>query len=359
MDAGEVRAGSALELRGIAKSFGGTPVLGGVDLSVRPGELLVVLGPSGSGKTTLLQLIAGYELPDAGTVSLDGRDVTRTDPSRRDIGMVFQNYALFPHLTVAQNVAFPLRMRSLPAERVAERVDWALKLVDLASYGARYPRELSGGQQQRVALARASVFDPRLLLLDEPFGALDRKLRDTMQLELRRLQRRLKLTTVFITHDQDEALILGDRIAVLRDGTLQQVASPVELYRAPANRFVADFIGESNLLAGTAVSATVVDCASLKFTLRKPEKPGARLHVLLRPEAIRIATPLDPPENRVAATVIERVFLGNAYRYRVAVGEGLELLARIPSAPRAWLPGPGERAEFAWDEETVHLIEAQ
>jgi len=226
-------------------------------------------------------------------------------------------------------------MRKLAAGRIAERVEWALKLVDLAGYGARYPRELSGGQQQRVALARASVFDPRLLLLDEPFGALDRKLRDTMQLEVRRLQRRLKLTTVFITHDQDEALILGDRIAVLRDGTLQQVASPVELYRAPANRFVADFIGESNLL------------------------PGARAgtHMLLRPEAIRIAAADD--QNRVAATVIERVFLGNAYRYRVATGEGLELLARIPATVRTRLPEPGERTEFAWDAEAVHVIEAQ
>jgi putative spermidine/putrescine transport system ATP-binding protein len=335
LDAVAVKAGSALEISGVAKSFGTTTVLKGVDLSVRPGELLVVLGPSGSGKTTLLQLIAGYELPDAGTISLDRRDVTRIDPSRRDIGMVFQNYALFPHLTVAQNIAFPLRMRKHDAAHIAERVDWALKLVDLAGYGGRYPRELSGGQQQRVALARASVFGPRLLLLDEPFGALDRKLRDAMQLELRRLQRRLNLTTVFITHDQDEALILGDRIAVLRDGTLQQVASPVDLYRAPANRFVADFIGESNLLPGT--------------------KAGT--HLLLRPEAIRIASADD--QNRVSATVIERAFLGNAYRYRVATGEGLELLARIPATVRTRLPEPGERAEFAWDAESVHLIGAQ
>jgi putative spermidine/putrescine transport system ATP-binding protein len=365
VDAGEVRTGAALEVQGLVKSFGGTQVLKGIELAVRAGELLVVLGPSGSGKTTLLQLIAGYELPDAGAVRLGGSDVTFADPSRRDIGMVFQSYALFPHLTVAQNVAFPLRMRRLAQREIAERVAWALGLVDLAGFGSRYPRQLSGGQQQRVALARAVVFGPRLLLLDEPFGALDRKLRDAMQVELRRLQRALAVTTVFITHDQDEALILGDRIAVLREGTLQQVAPPGELYRTPANRFVADFIGESNLLTGVVIEAangeSVVDCSSVRIAVRCGDEQarGAPVDVLLRPEAIRLAALGKRPRNVVEGTVTERIFLGNAYRYRIAVAGDLELLVRVPSMPGERLPAPGERAQFGWDAEDTHLIVAR
>ncbi len=244
--------GSAeLLIEGVAKRFGDVVALDHVSLQVAQGELLTILGPSGSGKTTLLKVVAGFETPDAGRVKVGGADITALPPAKRDIGMVFQNYALFPHLSVKANVAFPLEMRNVGRAEIDRRVAEALAMVELAGYEARLPKQLSGGQQQRVALARAIVFNPRLLLLDEPFGALDRKLRETMQLEVRRLQRRLGLTTIFITHDQEEALVLSDRIAVMNKGAIQQIATTTEIYERPANDFVADFVGESNILHGT------------------------------------------------------------------------------------------------------------
>src|SRR5437867_2815432 len=314
VDAGQV--GSALVLSDLSKSFGAVKALRRVNLSIRPGELLAVLGPSGSGKTTLLQTVAGYEAPDEGRVMLDGDDVTGLAPEHRDIGMVFQNYALFPHMTVAQNIAFPLEMRKLRAAQIAERVAWALELVALPGYAERLPRQLSGGQQQRVALARAIVFGPRLLLLDEPLGALDRRLRDEMQLELRRLQRRLRLTTLFITHDQDEALTLGDRIAVMREGELEQVATPGELYSTPSSRFVAEFVGESNIVSGRLLekksSEGVIDVAGLRLTIRCPDDlaAGALVSVLIRPEVSRLPGG-ERLRNVLSGTVVERIFIGN------------------------------------------------
>ena len=239
-----------LDIEGASKSFGEVAALADVSLGVSAGEFVTILGPSGSGKTTLLKVIAGFETADAGRILVDGSDVTDLDPAQRNIGMVFQNYALFPHMSVARNVAYPLAMRRMAKAEIAKRVAEALEMVELAGMAERLPKQLSGGQQQRVALARATVFQPRLLLLDEPFGALDRKLREQMQLEVRRLQRRLGLTTLFITHDQEEALVMSDRIAVMDKGRLQQVGLPHEIYEAPANPFIADFIGESNIFAG-------------------------------------------------------------------------------------------------------------
>src|ERR1700722_14226693 len=255
-------AGAGLALRGIRKAFGPVAALDGIDLEVKPGEFLTILGPSGSGKTTLLKIVAGFELPEEGDVLLGGADVTFTAPARRNVGMVFQNYALFPHLDVRRNIAFPLEVRRLPRAEIDRRVGATLALVDLEGYEGRFPRQLSGGQQQRVALARAIVFDPQLLLLDEPFGALDRKLREAMQLEVRRLQRRLGLTTVFITHDQEEALILSDRIAVMSHGRIQQVATTTEIYERPSSDFVADFVGESNIFRGTVTEPGVVSLSA-------------------------------------------------------------------------------------------------
>ena len=275
-----------LDVEAISKTFGEVTALADVSLGVSAGEFVTILGPSGSGKTTLLKVIAGFETADLGRIRVDGADVTDLDPALRNIGMVFQNYALFPHMSVARNVAYPLAMRGMAKREIAERVVEALDMVELGSMAERLPKQLSGGQQQRVALARATVFQPRLLLLDEPFGALDRKLREQMQLEVRRLQRRLGLTTLFITHDQEEALVMSDRVAVMDKGRVQQVGPPHDIYEAPANAFIADFIGESNILAGTVDTPgdgvlrvrlesgrTIMSCLDL-VKIKRSQKPG-------------------------------------------------------------------------------------
>ncbi len=348
-----------LTVRGAVKRFGAVTALAGVDLDVAEGELLTILGPSGSGKTTLLKVVAGFEVPDEGSVQLGSVDVTLAPPRARDVGMVFQNYALFPHLTVAQNVAFPLEMRRVPKAERQSRVAEALALVELSGYEARLPRQLSGGQQQRVALARSIVFNPRLLLLDEPFGALDRKLREAMQLEVRRLQRRLKLTTLFITHDQEEALILSDRIAVMNAGRLEQVGTPSEVYARPATRFVADFVGESNLfdgIAGPDATAEVPGLGRL-FLAAQAGTPGARVTLLLRPEALRIGGAADPLANRAAGQVVETVFLGLSVKLRIQPEGGPELLVRLPLRPSEPPPAlEGEIVTVGFAPEDVHVI---
>jgi putative spermidine/putrescine transport system ATP-binding protein len=349
-----------LTVRGAVKRFGAVTALAGVDLTVAEGELLTILGPSGSGKTTLLKVVAGFEIPDEGTVHLGSVDVTMAPPRSRDVGMVFQNYALFPHLTVAQNVAFPLEMRRLPKAERESRVAEALALVELSGYGGRLPRQLSGGQQQRVALARAIVFNPRLLLLDEPFGALDRKLREAMQLEVRRLQRRLKLTTLFITHDQEEALILSDRVAVMNAGCLEQVGAPAELYARPATRFVADFVGESNLLEGTATDGAAAEVPGLgRVALAAPAgPPGTRATLLLRPEALRVGAAAAALPNRISGRVLETVFLGLSVKLRLQVEGGPELLARLPLRPSEPPPArEGEVVPLGFAPEDLHVIQ--
>ena len=273
------RAGARLELRGLTKRFGAVTAVDELALTVEPGELLTLLGPSGCGKTTVLNLIAGFEAPDAGAVRIDTTDVAGLPPHRREVGMVFQDYALFPHLTVRENVAFPLRVRGVAGSEVRERVDAMLELVRLPGYGDRLPRQLSGGQQQRVALARALIFHPRVLLMDEPFGALDRALRETLRAELRDLQRALAITVVLVTHDQEEAMDLADRVAVMRDGRLQQVGPPRALYDRPANAFVAGFVGESNLLDGVVLSveggeAVVETAGGQRLRARGPRTPS-------------------------------------------------------------------------------------
>jgi putative spermidine/putrescine transport system ATP-binding protein len=339
-----------LRVEGLRRRFGDVVALDKVTLDIAPGELLTILGPSGSGKTTLLKVVAGFEKPDAGRVLVDGRDITAMPPARRDIGMVFQNYALFPHLTVAGNVAFPLEMRNMARAEIERRVAETLALVELTGYGERLPRQLSGGQQQRVALARAIVFDPRLLLLDEPFGALDRKLRETMQLEVRRLQRRLGLTTIFITHDQEEALVLSDRIAVMNRGTIQQVASTMDIYERPANDFVADFVGESNIFHGTSTEPGVVTLSGGRRVLvNGVTKVGERVGVLMRPERFS-----DKGANCFAGNVLEAVYLGSSLKLRLACEDGLELTVRQPA--RGKLPAAGQRLEVAIDADAIHVF---
>ena len=339
-----------LRLEGIGKRFGEVRALDNVSLAVERGELLTILGPSGSGKTTLLKVVAGFETPDGGSVRVDGVEIAALPPAKRDIGMVFQNYALFPHLSVRRNVAFPLEMRDVAKPEIERRVTDTLGLVELAGYDERLPRQLSGGQQQRVALARAIVFNPRLLLLDEPFGALDRKLRETMQLEVRRLQRRLGLTTIFITHDQEEALVLSDRIAVMNKGTIQQIASTVEIYERPASGFVADFVGESNILHGVvSAPGTVVLDGGRTLQVVRAAPAGRRVGLLMRPERFSSSA------NAFTGEVVEAIYLGSSFKLRLRCEGGLELIVRQPA--RGKLPAVGERVTVGIEPDEIHVFE--
>src|SRR5580658_2745555 len=282
--------GAAVFLSGLEKRYDNVGAVRGVSLDIRSGEFLTLLGPSGSGKTTTLMMIAGFEAPSDGDITIDGRSVVTLPPHRRNIGMVFQNYALFPHLTVAENIGFPLKQRGVDRATRARLVDESLELVRLPGYEARYPRQLSGGQQQRVALARAIVFQPRLLLLDEPLGALDKQLRESLQLEMRRLHADLGITFIHVTHDQEEALTMSDRIAVVNEGRIAQLGTPEDLYDRPCDRFVASFIGESNFLpcnlVGKENEMVVGDCGGtiLRALTGSPPSAGTEATFTMRPE---------------------------------------------------------------------------
>jgi iron(III) transport system ATP-binding protein len=313
--------------RNVSLAFGATRVLENVSVAIEPGEFFALLGPSGSGKSTLLRLIAGFLQPGSGTIEVGGVDITRIAPWERDIGMVFQNYALWPHMTVWQNVAFGLEERKLPRATVEEKVAAALDLVGLKDFGARRPGQLSGGQQQRVALARTIAIEPKVLLLDEPLSNLDAKLRIHMRGELLALQRKLGITTIFVTHDQEEALSISDRVAVLDQGVIQQVGTPNELYDAPANRFIATFVGTINLLNGTLEKAgggTVFRCETLgAIAIASGTASAGPAEIAIRPHAIHLAVPgkpLDAGRTWLDGTVAEREFLGEFVRYTVRVG---------------------------------------
>lgn len=352
----------ALEVSGVRKHYGSVTALAGVNFTVRRGEFLTLLGPSGSGKTTLLKVIAGFEDLDEGSIILEGKHLAQIPPSRRDIGMVFQNYALFPHLTVAENVAFPLKMRSYSRAQIDERVASFLEMVDLGDYGARYPHQLSGGQQQRVALARATVFGPRILLLDEPFGALDRRLREAMQLQVRAFQQRLHLTTIFITHDQEEALVMSDRIAVMQQGQLQQIAEPGEVYRRPASEFVATFLGESNILSGRAARdkagrpVVVTDGGDEIRVEGLEEDDGGRLSVLVRPEGLHPLKEDENHENTVPGRVVEVVYLGATIKYVFETESGTRLLFRRQAGADEEVLPAGRSLRLGWSSREAHLL---
>ncbi len=350
-------------MRGIAKRFGAVDAVRPTTFRVAGGRFVTLLGPSGSGKTTLLKLIAGFEEPSTGTVHIAGREVTHVAPYRRNVGFVFQQYALFPHLTVAQNVAYPLEMRRMPRNDIRNAVSDTLELVRLGDLADRRPSELSGGQQQRVALARAIVFRPPVLLMDEPMAALDKRLREEMQYEIRALQRRLGITTIAVTHDQSEALVMSDEIFVLKDGMLQQSGSPEDLYHNPCNEFVATFLGESNILQGQVAgpddepSLTLGE--SLRIPLAKPApQAGTQSAYMLRPEAIEVA-PIQRASNvTVHAEVIDRVFCGDVVRLRLQLRDapGTTLIAKVGAARSREVPDLGSMVPASWRSEDMIIV---
>ena len=347
-----------LQLIGLAKHYGPTIALDGVSITVADHEFVTLLGPSGSGKTPALRIVAGFIEPTDGTVFIGGRDVTWLPPERRDIGMVFQSYALFPHMTVWKNIAFGLERRRIPRADRERQVGEALDLVRLTGLGGRYPRELSGGQQQRVALARALAIRPTLLLLDEPLSNLDAKLRGEVRLEIRRLQRDLGITTVLVTHDQEEALTVSDRIAVMREGRIEQIAAPGALYTAPANRFVAEFVGRMNFLPVTRVEGTEGSFARYRLPdaqiVRAPITGDipAEGTLAVRPEALRAGPPSEANSNTLTATLEYRVFLGEITEVGARLADSTAVVMRtldpsgLPTEPGApislwWNPVDG------------------
>ena len=322
-----------ITIRQLAKRYGDVHALDRVDLDVRSGEFLTLLGPSGSGKTTLLMVLAGFTRPDAGSVRFGDREVVRLPPHKRDVGMVFQNYALFPHMDVAANIAFPLRLRRMNAPEIAHRVERALETVQLAGYGARRIDQLSGGQRQRIALARAIVFEPRILLMDEPLSALDKQLREHMQIELRALHDQLGMTTIYVTHDQREALTMSDRIAVIQHGRVMQLDTPRRIYETPANRFVAGFIGESTFVPVERLADGARDvgdapraryrCAGRALTCKAPGEADGKLVLLLRPERVRIVHgPARDDVNELDGEVEDVIYQGDTYLVQVRLMDG-------------------------------------
>ncbi len=360
--------GVAVELQHVSKRFGESAAVHDVSLQIAEGEFFSLLGPSGCGKTTTLRMIAGFELPDAGEVLIQGRPMGATPPYRRHVNTVFQNYALFPHLTVAQNVAFGLEMQRVARAEIAARVAEALRLVRLDGYESRRPRQLSGGQQQRVALARALVNHPAVLLLDEPLGALDLKLRKELQLELRALQERVGITFVYVTHDQEEALTMSDRIAVMNRGKVLQVGTPTEIYERPSCRFVADFIGETNFLEGTVleshddrarvrVSHNLVVCGHAP----RPVTPGQTVTISIRPEKVRLIEGAPPEADNVFPVTVDRVaYIGSDTRILVTLDgqKGFAVWEQNPIStlnPQEYY-ARGDRAYLAWPAENALVL---
>ena len=340
---------------GVQKTYDGVQlVVRQLDLDIRRGEFLTLLGPSGSGKTTTLMMLAGFESPTAGDILLDGKPITRTPPHKRNFGMVFQNYALFPHLTVAQNVAYPLTVRKVPRAEARQRVTRALGMVRLQGMDTRLPAQLSGGQQQRVALARALVFEPQLVLMDEPLGALDKQLREHMQIELKELHRQLGVTFVFVTHDQGEALTMSDRVAVFNNGVIQQIDTADRMYEAPANRFVASFIGDSTMLHGTVRAAQVegdsercgivlTDGRVLTGLNVNGASVGAQVEACIRPERIAVHTQaVNDRGNVLQAQVRDVIYFGDHLRLLCRVGEGQSAATvKLPLSASS-VPKPGD-----------------
>jgi putative spermidine/putrescine transport system ATP-binding protein len=351
-----------LRIEGVRKAYGSVVALQATSLDVRDGEFVTLLGPSGSGKTTLLHAVAGLTEPDEGRVLIDDVDVTYLAPNRRDLGMVFQNYALFPHLSVFENIAFPLRMRRCPRSELDQRVRDALKLVQLEHTATRLPRELSGGQQQRVALARCVVYRPSIVLMDEPLGALDKKLREQMQAEIRRIHRELGVTVLYVTHDQEEAMTLSDRICLMRGGRIEQAGSPRDLYVEPRSTYAADFLGESNLLLGTLESVDRVALRgagpplSVLCTPNSKVASGSAVRCFVRPEAIRLLTNGSIADNTFEATIDEIVLAGGVTRYTLALPSGVVARATLLTSSATAAHCVGESVRIGFDRPDVRVL---
>ncbi len=362
---------SSIRLSSLTKSFGPLVAVNNLNLELRQGELVAFLGPSGCGKTTTLRMIAGFERADRGAIYLGGREVTGLPPERRDAGMVFQNYALFPHLTVFENVAFGLQMRKVPKSDIRQRVADILAKVQLTGLGDRYPPQLSGGQQQRTALARALVYNPTVLLLDEPLANLDAKLREEMRFYIRSLQQEFGITTVYVTHDQAEALVLADRVAVMRGGVLQQIDAPEEIYRRPRNAWVADFVGIANLIPGRVVDDSdgvhVVETSvgRLRGVAGEITAADSDVVVNVRPESLRLHVQLEtggldrsgaiPAENQLSGVVEDRAYLGNLADYRVRIGP--DVVVRVQAEPFPVFH-VGDRVALSFTAEQAWIINA-
>lgn len=365
-------ASPLVSFRGVQKTYDGdTLVVKGLDLDIARGEFLTLLGPSGSGKTTCLMMLAGFEQPTAGDILLDGDPITALPPHKRDIGMVFQNYALFPHMTVAENLAFPLKVRGMDKGEIDRKVADALAMVELDEFGGRRPAQLSGGQQQRVAVARALVFEPKLVLMDEPLGALDRLLREQMQVEIKHLHETLGITIVYVTHDQGEALTMSDRIAVFNDGVIQQVAPPTELYERPQNSFVASFIGDSNRLAGqikTVADGRVtvaLDSGGNDLVTALPvaaTAEGERTLLSIRPERVHLLDDADDADtgrldNVFEGTVRELIYFGDHRQVRLALAGCDDFIVKVPNTAPRGLLARGDRVRVGWKAEDAHALD--
>lgn len=343
----DVKTGG-IALHSLQKTYGGVAAVDDVSLSVSPGEFISLLGPSGSGKTTTLMMIAGFELPDSGRVLLDQKDITRLPPHRRELGVIFQNYALFPHMTVEENVAYPLRMRRVAKAVVEAQVRRVLDQVHLGALASRRPHQMSGGQQQRVAIARALVFNPPVLLLDEPLGALDKKLREHLRGEIKTLHREVGKTMIYVTHDQDEALAMSDRVAVMHEGRIRQVSVPQDLYRRPADLFVASFVGEANLMPAKVKSGNVYGPAGEKLPAARCPDVDRDVTLCVRPEHLHLDTNPAGSAHGIQGHVVGRTFIGDATIFEFRSDSGLLLTSKVLNMSAESLPDIGAACAASW-----------
>lgn len=347
LSSADVKSGG-IALHKLRKRYGGATAVDDVSLSISPGEFISLLGPSGSGKTTTLMMIAGFEMPDSGQVMLEDKDITRLPPHRRELGVIFQNYALFPHMTVAENVAYPLRMRRVAKVEVEARVRRVLDQVHLGALASRYPHQMSGGQQQRVAIARALVFDPPVLLLDEPLGALDRKLRHHLGNEIKTLHKEVGKTMIYVTHDQDEALAMSDRVAVMHEGRIRQVSAPQDIYRRPADLFVASFVGEVNLIPAKLRSGIVYGPAGERLPAARCPEAERDATLCVRPEHLRLEMTVAETAGGIQGRIVDVTFVGDATILEFRSDSGLQLKSKVLNVSAEEMPAIGNACFASW-----------